>query len=1798
MSSRQDKVILSIVLQGRNDGYMENFEWRLSTSINKISQNIANLNYSGIVQIILVDWGSEKPLTDVLKLNNYAKDYLDVIYVEKQIADKYNRDSEYSMVHAINTGIRRASGKYTMFCDGDTYISLETMKNIVELIVGKSDISIPLDQSLLMASRNHIPKSFQFSNPSLTEIDNFIKEKQTELNHDKINLTDFVGMATAYLMSSEIWRDCTGFDESLIYWGWFDIDLFYRIKSTYQIYDFENLGMPFYHLEHYSNSQNRYMNAENSRKINLAVMPQTFAPNNSRWGLSDELLSLQKMEKTTAKEQIFNSQLNNIIAPEIRDNEFYFEIVKLAKRKEIKTILEIGSSAGDGSTEAFVKGLRQNPGKPAMFCMEVSKIRFAELKKRYCKDKFVKCYNVSSVAVEDFPSREKVKEFYNSNRTTLNQYPVEQIIGWLEQDIDYVKSTGVNDNGIHIIREDNNIQNFDLVLIDGSEFTGSVELNKVYGAKYILLDDINAYKNYESYQRLKKDKNYILIKENWNVRNGYAIFKFDDKDLPVHFFTIVLNGEPFIRYHIDLFKQLPFKWHWHIIEGVAELKNDTAWSVSLGGKVPENFHKNGLSTDGTTEYLNELREQFPHNVTIYRKRKGEFWNGKLEMVNAPLSRIKEESLLFEIDSDELWSFEQILNVRKIFKENPEKTAAFYWCHFYVGEKLVTTEENAYSKTPVYEWIRTWRFKPGYRWISHEPPALCMQNRQGEWVDLVKINPFLHDETEAKGLVFHHYAYVLEKQLKFKEIYYGYTDALLEWKKLQNANRYPVVLRNYFSWVNDLQKVDTIRSQNIVPIAQKDERGKFVFNYVTEDLNNKSTTVSNQSNFNEQSTIKSLRGKQGKIVIDGVIYYLQKNHPAGIIRVWTALLQELSKTDLAKQIVLLDRGGTAPDIPGIRKRLVHEYNYLLFEADSLYLEEICREEQADLFISTYYTYPENAHFAIMLHDMIPELCGMDLSLPQWRAKTIALEKAKAYFAVSESTRDDFRKFFPQFNDRQVYVVPNAVASTFTTHKDSDLKKFKKKYNLKKPYFILSGSRILYKNAIQFFKAFALLENKEQFEIFCTGGAANLENVFKPYVRGVTCHVRFLSDKELSIAYSGAVALVYPSLYEGFGLPILEAMQSGCPVITCKNSSIPEVAGEAAIYVKESDVADMLAALQFVQKSGNRKRFIEKGLANVARFSWRDSAQKFVTAIRDVVQTVAGMPFNEDDPIYTEKRLFYVLKKQQGNSPLVTAMANHLKVFTGSATYDHKAIEQDENIIARMDSSTFELMRKEFYGQMEVSAVFCYWFGLALHFRKQYNKALDAFIKAFDRGVGYRWRIAYLAAVSAYDDYNLVAAEILLKEIVLKVFPNYKPAHDKLKDVMREKTQVLRTSAKVKRKRIKTEVKMSDFHMEGPAEPLVSAIVSTYNSERFIRGCLEDLEAQSIAQHLEIIVVDSASEQNEKKIVRDFQKRYSNIKYIRSKKREGVYAAWNRGIKIARGKYITNANTDDRHKHDAFEKMVNVLEKNPELALVYANVHITKTENETFENHTRTGSFRWYDFDFIRLIDGCYMGPQPMWRRNLHEKYGYFDEHYRSAGDWEFWLRLGRTESFFHLDEYLGLYLQSPDSLEHCDPQLSIREARKIQKQYLPFKREFIKKQFELAEKHLKKDDLVEGLELLSGILDYEPNHFDTLCLIGDLYQRLGEESKAEQMWKLASKQEQRDADLLRRLSKPDGNNDGLEDLFEQGKVLIQKNDLAGGLKVLSELLDIDPTHKETLLLMSDVYEKIGKHEDAEGMRKLI
>lgn len=215
----------------------------------------------------------------------------------------------------------------------------------------------------------------------------------------------------------------------------------------------------------------------------------------------------------------------NIISPEIKNDSFYFDIIHLIENENIENILEIGASSGCGSTEAIITGKNKSKNNPKVFSIEVCTERFELLKKRYENESNFYPYNISSVSLNDFPSKDEVIDFCNREVTILKKDTIPAVMSWYESDIQYISQNNIPQDGINTIKKEHNIDKFDMVLIDGSEFTGFTELLKVYGAKFILLDDVNTFKNYKSRQLLKNDFSYECIVENNYLRNGYAIFK-------------------------------------------------------------------------------------------------------------------------------------------------------------------------------------------------------------------------------------------------------------------------------------------------------------------------------------------------------------------------------------------------------------------------------------------------------------------------------------------------------------------------------------------------------------------------------------------------------------------------------------------------------------------------------------------------------------------------------------------------------------------------------------------------------------------------------------------------------------------------------------------------------------------------------------------------------------------------------------------------------------------------------------------------------------------------------------------------------------------------------------------------------------------------------------------------------------------------------------------------------------------------------------------------------------------------
>lgn len=246
--------------------------------------------------------------------------------------------------------------------------------------------------------------------------------------------------------------------------------------------------------------------------------------------------------------------------------------------------------------------------------------------------------------------------------------------------------------------------------------------------------------------------------------------------LLVSFFTIVYNGMPFIERHLDRFNQMPFPWHWHIVEGLAHVAGDSGSEghKARGGHIPSNA-KSFLSTDGTTEYLDKLAA-LP-NVTIHRPK--EIWASKLDMINTPLAFIDYKCVLWEIDVDEFYPLSSMIELHKIFEANHNKTVAVLPHIDFLGKtKYVIHNGEGWGSQ---SFPRLWAYEPGCQWKSHEPPVLINKNARS----LLKLNPFKLEDVAHLG--YHHYNYVLPEQVRFKEVYYGYKDLYAGWLKMQSIS---------------------------------------------------------------------------------------------------------------------------------------------------------------------------------------------------------------------------------------------------------------------------------------------------------------------------------------------------------------------------------------------------------------------------------------------------------------------------------------------------------------------------------------------------------------------------------------------------------------------------------------------------------------------------------------------------------------------------------------------------------------------------------------------------------------------------------------------------------------------------------------------------------------------------------------------------------------------------------------------------------------------------------------------------
>ena len=284
-------------------------------------------------------------------------------------------------------------------------------------------------------------------------------------------------------------------------------------------------------------------------------------------------------------------------------------------------------------------------------------------------------------------------------------------------------------------------------------------------------------------------------------------------------------------------------------------------------------------------------------------------------------------------------------------------------------------------------------------------------------------------------------------------------------------------------------------------------------------------------------------------------------------------------------------------------------------------------RADLYHSPYYLMPYRLGMPTILtvHDLIPLLLPRQST---WQARllfrwalSLALRASHRVIAVSGSTAQDLQQYFRVPAER-VSVIPEAPDPAFYPRSPAEVEAVRQKYGLPESFVLYVGSNKPHKNLLRLIEAWSHLTfHISRFTLIIAG----VWDPRYPEPRLLTERlglrsVRWLGpvpEADLPALYSAATLFVFPSLYEGFGLPLLEAMACGVPVVCSNTSSLPEVAGDAALLADPTDAPSLAAAIAgLLEDEAQREEMREKGLQQAARFSWDRTAAMTLEMYREV------------------------------------------------------------------------------------------------------------------------------------------------------------------------------------------------------------------------------------------------------------------------------------------------------------------------------------------------------------------------------------------------------------------------------------------------------------------------------------------------------------------------------------------------------------------------------------------------------
>ena len=370
----------------------------------------------------------------------------------------------------------------------------------------------------------------------------------------------------------------------------------------------------------------------------------------------------------------------------------------------------------------------------------------------------------------------------------------------------------------------------------------------------------------------------------------------------------------------------------------------------------------------------------------------------------------------------------------------------------------------------------------------------------------------------------------------------------------------------------------------------------------------------------------------EVIVDGVIYRSEAS--GGISRLFSEILPRMCEIEASLRIKLLMSGQprqalpSHPQIVNLSLPQIERFlrpgrlwRHLTPQLKEAVKKTLLGRTKHKIWHSTYFTMPTRWDGAqvVTVHDMIyelfPHLFASDGAERFREQKKRCILAADAVICVSETTKKDLCDFYG-LPPGKIWVVPHGYTETFGCLENDGENKWQV---VPRPFLLYVGDRAHYKAFDTLVKAYSIWPHRKEVDLVVVGRDWSTSEVNHLAELGIFQQVRLLQDigdEALCGLYNTAVALVYPSLYEGFGIPLLEAMACGCPIVASRIPSTVEVAGDVPIYFEPGKADDLSVALGRAILEGRKSQRTFMGLRHVRQYSWGKAAEQTLEVYRSL------------------------------------------------------------------------------------------------------------------------------------------------------------------------------------------------------------------------------------------------------------------------------------------------------------------------------------------------------------------------------------------------------------------------------------------------------------------------------------------------------------------------------------------------------------------------------------------------------